>query len=263
MRGHLFEATAFALSLCGFPTSSLPATVKVNPQQDATIFQNNANNSLGGGQALFAGTNSNTSPRRTLIQFDVASTIPAGSIVTDVELTVTLGAFAATSGAPPVSIDVHRVLAGWGEGSTGNGTGLSGVGQGFPASPGDATWSSPFFGSNLWTNAGGDFEAMISGSQLVGATMLDVPYTWGSTPLMVADVQGWLDSPASNDGWILLGPEATLQTARIFYSREASEPDFSPRLVVTFTSVPEPGGLLLIGVGLICWYAGFAIRVHR
>ena len=212
---------------------------------------------------FFVGTNSNSSPRRTLIQFNVASTIPAGATVTDVELTLTLGASAATSGAPPASIELRRVLASWGEGSTGNGTGLSGVGQGFPASPGDATWSSPFFGSNLWTNAGGDFEAINSGSQLVGAATLDVPYTWGSTPQMVADVQGWLDTPASNEGWILLGPEVTPQTARIFYSREASNPDFSPRLVVTFTSVPEPGGLLLIGVGLICWNGGFAIRVYR
>ena len=33
-------------------------------------------------------------------------------------------------------------------------------------------------------------------------------YTWSSAQ-MVADVQGWLDNPASNFGWLMLGDEST------------------------------------------------------
>jgi hypothetical protein len=253
---HSLHLALLATIAMAWPSLASANTVTIGPSQDTTIFQNNVNNSLGGAPGLYAGTNSNTnpfSPRRALIQFDVASAIPAGSTINSVQLTLTYGFFAGPpgAGATLMNIDLHRVTASWGEGTVTGGIGLTGIGQGFAAAPGDATWSSRFFGSQSWTNPGGDFVGTISASQLVGSATMDVPFTWGSTAQMVADVQGWLDTPSSNHGWILRGPEEAVQTGRIFYSREATNPAFRPTLTITYTPVPEPSAIALAAVAIV------------
>ena len=49
---------------------------------------------------------------------------------------------------------------------------------------------------------------------------------------MVADVQGWIDNPGSNNGWMVIGDEVNPTTARRFDSSEGGSP---PQLVVDFT----------------------------
>ncbi|MCL4211824.1 MAG: hypothetical protein KJZ68_14310, partial [Phycisphaerales bacterium] len=61
------------------------------------------------------------------------------------------------------------------------------------------------------------------------------PYTWGSTSGMVGDVQGWLDNPAANFGWVLIGNEAVSVTAKRFDSRENPVPENRPVLIVDYT----------------------------
>jgi hypothetical protein len=78
---------------------------------------------------------------------------------------------------------------------------------------------------------------------------------------MVADVQSWLDDPASNFGWLLLGDETTSLTARRFDTREAPNSALRPALEITFSgsAVPEPStySMLAVGslgiVGYLCW----------
>src|SRR5438105_5696276 len=41
---------------------------------------------------------------------------------------------------------------------------------------------------------------------------------------MVADVQLWLDNPASNFGWLVLGDESDIATAKRFDTRESASP---------------------------------------
>lgn len=109
------------------------------------------------------------------------------------------------------------------------------------------TWNDRFFGSNPatpWTTPGGDFVGTASASEVVNGTTIPSPYSWGSTAAMVADVQGWLDDPSTNFGWILKNEdEADATDFRAFLSREAA--DHNPQLVVTFTPVPEPSTIIL------------------
>ena len=226
-------------------------TITLDASRDATIYQNNPDNSNGAGSTMFAGDNGMGSPRRALVGFDVAGHVPTGATINSVELILTLQGVAGTD-ATPRTIELHSVLSNWGEGTTGAGMGGGGTGQGFPANPGDATWSQNSFGTSSWTNAGGDFSATASGSAVVSQS-LDTAYTWGSTAAMVSDVQHWLDSPGSNFGWLLLGDEAGTQTFRQFYTREESDPAFRPELVIDFTpaAVPEPGSVALLGVGAV------------
>ena len=53
---------------------------------------------------------------------------------------------------------------------------------------------------------------------------------------MVADVQSWLDNPASNFGWLVLGDETDHRTtAKRFDTRESASP---PMLTIQY--IPGP-----------------------
>jgi hypothetical protein len=199
--------------------------------RDATLF-NDAAGAIanGSGPVLIVGRAGGTSTapiRRGVVRFDIASAVPAGATINSVQLVL-----ANPSGnAGARTVELHRVLQDWGEGAS-NTTG----GQGAPAAPGDATWLHTFFPNALWTNPGGDFDAAISTQQIVDALGV---HTWPSTALAVSDVQGWLDQPASNFGWLLkLDVESVPQSTKVFGTREASDPGEHPTLVIDFDPPP-------------------------
>jgi hypothetical protein len=203
--------------------------------RDATLIEEPAGAlANGSGPGIFAGriNRSSESVRRALVAFDVASAVPPGSAVTAASLTLSLSS---TSGGPS-NVRLHRVLAGWGEGAS-----AASGGGGAPAGPGDATWIHAFFDRVFWTAPGGDFDPVPAASAVV-----DQPgaYAWGPEPAMTAAVQGWLDDPLSNHGWILIGDETSPQTVKRFDSRESGDPATRPALTVEFDRpcAPRPVG---------------------
>jgi hypothetical protein len=107
--------------------------------------------------------------------------------------------------------------------------------MGGEATVGDATWLHTFYPKSLWTNEGGDFQAAPSAS-------LSIPaqaglYTFAS-PELVADVQDWVTNPTSNFGWVLIGEEDVMQTARKFASREYEIEASRPELIIDFQVGP-------------------------
>jgi hypothetical protein len=241
-----------AVVLLLLPTSPRADTIMIFASQDNTIFQELPANSDGGGAALFVGETERSSARRGLIGFDITHNIPAGTIITSVQLSLFQEQVArGANGATP--IELHRLLDDWGEGTTGEGMPPARSGRGFPT-PADgttATWSHRFYDTVPWNNPGGDFVATASGSTMVGLTRQ--AYVWDSTPALVADVQGWLDDPAGNFGWLLMGLESTAGTARRFDSREAAISAVWPELTVTFSGapVPEPRTLVSLTLGVL------------
>jgi hypothetical protein len=139
-----------------------------------------------------------------------------------------------------VPVTLHRTLADWGEGGS---VAPGQQGAGGPAAPGDATWLHTFHDTQFWANPGGDFAAMVSSAQTVAD---DGFYTWPSTPELVADVQSWVDGPAGNFGWTLVGDESSGGTAKRFDTRDHVNPALRPSLRVQFTPVPEPSSLVLL-----------------
>jgi hypothetical protein len=233
-------------------TAARADTITIFASRDNTIFQDLPANSDGGGAALFVGETQTSSARRALIDFNIAANIPAGATITSVQFSL----FQEQVGRGDTSarpIQLHRLLDDWGEGTTGQGMPAARSGQGFrtPADGTTATWSHQFYNTVPWTNPGGDFVATASGTTMVGITR--GAYVWDSTPTMVADVQGWLDDPASNFGWLLMGLESTPGTARRFDSREAALSSVWPELTVTFSgaAVPEPGTLACLALGIL------------
>ncbi len=133
-----------------------------------------------------------------------------------------------------VQVSLLRALRDWGEGTSNAGTP---GGMGAPAAPGDATWVHTFYSTVFWSTPGGapgsDYTAGASATATVGDIV--GPYSWNSTPALLADVQSWLDSPASNFGWFVIGDESTPGTAKQFESRESTNPSNRPSLRISFT----------------------------
>src|SRR6266446_4232680 len=182
---------------CTAASSVNAAITNIFPSKDNTLYEFDpaeGDHSNGAGFHFFAGENGMGELRRGVLAFDIAATIPAGSTITAVSLTVNMS-------MTPVSslrtVELHKLLADWGEGTS---HAPMGEGDGAPATPNDATWRHRFFDSVFWTTQGGDFLAMVSASQSVGGVG---QYTWSSAQ-MVADVQSWLDNPANEFGWLVL-----------------------------------------------------------
>ena len=256
------------LSLLALLSSAAADSVTIAPVKDNTLIQNSAvdgqfSNGLGDltvGRTNQDGNGTATvSIRRGLEAFDLAGSVPAGATVTGVALTMR-----ETSGQNgDRTVELHRVLTDWGQG-----TSYQDGGQGAAATDGDATWLYTFYdaadpaSSPQWTSSGGDFSSTISGSALVfddlGGGQL---FTW-SSPQMVADVQGWLDNPAANFGWELLGDESAGKTVKRFNSIESTTaPDVPPALTITYV-LPEPSSLALVGLAALA-LAGFLLVRRR
>jgi hypothetical protein len=127
-------------------------------------------------------------------------------------------------------VNLHRLLADWGEGAS-----FATGGSGAAAQPDDATWLHTFYPAASWKSPGGDFAPALSAARMVGS---DGDWAWSSAEL-TADVRAWIAAPSTRFGWILLGDESTSGTARRFDSRESTTAAWRPRLIL-FYSLPTP-----------------------
>jgi hypothetical protein len=204
----------------------LAATVALNPVADAYIRQFDPDRTLGidyGSEpSLVAGALGSRAQfeiRRTFLRFDL-SAIPAGAVVSSATLQIT------TVMVPlsPVNstFDIRRVLQSWTEGGV--------------------SWNSRSGAGTPWQVPGatgsGDSISTPSSFVAVGSANF-AKYTFPSTAGLVADVQGWVNNPSSNFGWLLVSEdEVSGETARRFGSREnATHP---PVLTINY-SLPSLG----------------------
>lgn len=217
----------FIVALSLHITVKAQTTVVLNASADNTIYQNFPANSNALGENFFSGNNGSSSPRRALIKFNIAAAVPAGSVITAV--TLTLNCNISRSTADDVSL--YKITTDWGEGTSN--AAASGDGGGAAATINDATWPNNFFPASNWGTPGGDYTATASAATSIAGSGF---YTWSSTG-MAADVQNWLNNPATNLGWILLCNETTGATARRFASRENATVANRPTLTITYSAV--------------------------
>jgi len=206
------------IGLCAIgPSLAIAQLANINPIKDNTLYQyvpadGDLSNALG--FHFFTGKTGMGELRRGVLAFDIAGTIPPGSTILGVTLSMNMSRTPVSTAYP---IELHKLLADWGEG-TSQASGEEG--DGAPATPNDATWRHRFYDTIFWSAQGGDFSATVSASQSVSVVG---PYTWSSAQ-MVADVQGWLDTSVSNFGWLVLGDEKPILTAKRFDTRESANP---------------------------------------
>jgi hypothetical protein len=236
-RLQLFAGALVLSAPVFFSSHARGDVVTIGPSKDNTLYQSNDGSvfSNGAGVYFFVGRTQQGEFRRGLMQFDSAGAVPAGATITDVQLQVRMN----KTIADIVPVTLHRTTASWGEGNSD--AGIPGGGGG-TASNGDCSWDLRFVDPpQPWTTPGGDFVSTPSGSTLVGQAGF---YTWNSTPGLVADVQAWLDSPATNFGWLIKGVETgELPTAKRFVTRENTTVANRPQLTITYTAGPTCGDL--------------------
>ena len=232
LRTPLFLAVALG-GCASLAHAQGPQTVTLNPVQDTTIFEpNTLGDCNGSGIRAIYGTTLMNNTRRYLVRFDLAGSVPQGSVITNVTFTISvLGA--STQSTFNYTQHIHRLTNAWGEGASDAGT-PGGIPA--PAAPGDATWTETFFPNNTWNTPGGDFEATPSG---VFNNNSFGPVDFSSLGL-TADVQDWLNDPTSNFGWILKDSQELPGSAVLFSSREDIQfPNSLPSLLVEYM---PPGG---------------------
>jgi len=215
----------------GLESRLLLATAMLQPSKDNTLIEFPVGNSNGTGELFVGrvGDNQNNSLRRAVVAFDLDS-IPAGSTVTGVRLEMSVTRARGASS----SVSLQKLTADWGEGTS------TGGGRGSRATTNDATWTQRLLPNATWSTAGGDFVSTASATTPVSGA--NTTPNWSSAG-MVTDVQGWLDAPATNFGWILLGDESGGRTVKRFRSKLSSSNQ--PQLTVTFT---EPAVNLSIAI---------------
>lgn len=229
-----------ATSVLALVCSASPAApLQLRPAQDASLYAGTPDAQTladGSGPHLWLATTAEGLTRRALLRFDLAG-VPAGSVLRSARLVL----YQSRSRSDHV-VRVHRVLQAWGEGPANSGA----AGGGAPAAAGDVTWLNRLHPSQAWQQPGATHQAAASAQALVGPP--NQAYVFESAQL-TADVQAWLQQPASNHGWLLVGDEAQLQSAKRFESRENTSAANQPRLELDFEDgaqtaqgdVPVPG----------------------
>lgn len=237
-----------SLVICWLFVPVWAAQVTLIPVKDNTLYEpiaqdGFADRSDGAGPTMFTGkvkdadadpgTGTRPALRRAVLEFDIAGAIPSGATITSVQLTLFCDKVGQNAN---FNVSLHRASSEWGEGTSN--TGNSQQGRGEPPTPNDATWRHTFFSTQFWTAQGGDFVATASATRTVGPTG---SYTWGSTSGLVADVQTWLNTPSSNHGWVIVGTENQVQTAKRFATRENATTSNRPQLVVQYNPATTQG----------------------
>src|SRR3954463_16383628 len=145
----------FALMLMtafGFIAGSANAAIiNITPSKDNTLYEydpaeGDLSNALG--FHFFAGENALGEIRRGVLAFDIGGSIPAGSTITSVTLSLNMSR---TVLSDPRTIELHKLLADWGEGTS---MASGEEGDGAPATPNDATWRHRFFDTIFWMTEG-------------------------------------------------------------------------------------------------------------
>jgi spore coat protein A len=227
MHARLVVSSLVSICLTLVAGSAAAIVVTVAPSQDTSIFSEDGSLSNGAGDHLFAGRTKGTDGtdlRRGLLAFDVAGSVPAGSTINSVTLTL----FVSRERTGDETVSLHRVQAAWGEGTS---HAAEEEGRGATATTNDATWTHRLWPGTTWTSNGGDFVAGASASATVGNQ--NNYFSWSSAG-MAADVQSWLITPAGNFGWILIGNEVGTRVVKRFDSRENTIASQRPELEIDF-----------------------------
>jgi len=230
-------ALAALALLIAIPSAADVATLTAG--KDNTLFEDLTGSiSNGQGSGLIVGRTAGFEPpgvelvRRALLWFDVASAVAAPAIIDSAFLTINVTRTQEVAGT---AMNVHEVLADWGEGSSNAGDTRDG--DGAQAQTGDATWIHRSFNTTFWSTPGGNFDPTPSATRTVAGIGA---YTWPSSVELVADIQSWIDGVATNHGWMLIGDEVNAATTKRISSRESTTAANRPTLVIYYTPDMTP-----------------------
>jgi len=221
---------AITLGLFGLAPHGFGETANFSPIADSEIHRfTDPDTSYGINLSVVSGKLNNGETRRALFRFDISS-VPAQATVTSVTLRLRV-VMVPSGGGANSTFDLRRILKDWSETSV--------------------TWNNRVSPASPWESGGvsgsSDASAEASSSSSVSG---NGPYTFVSTPKLVADVQSWVANSGTNFGWLLISQdEVTAQTARHFGSRE--DADNAPLLTIDYTLPPPPASTNIVLTGAV------------
>ncbi len=237
-RRHLARKAILATATALLAARASAATVVLTPTKDNTLY-GPGDKSNGAGVDFFAGRSGHGDTLRGLVAFDLAA-IPVGATVDSASLTITINT---PNASHTNTVDLHRLLADWGQGLSSAGRGQGG---GALATTGDATWNFRFLNTpdSAWATSGGDFAGAVSAFDFITGSSGTAVF---SSAGLAADVQAWVNGTAGNFGWILVAEdEVTTGAAIRFSTREATTG--KPALTISYSvaAIPEPSTTALM-----------------
>jgi hypothetical protein len=252
---RILRLVGLASLLAVAPTGSQAAELFLGTSAVTGIMESYPSNNMGAVgwfpagaiQNVACGTITNPYPclNRGLIKFDLASYLPAGSVIKDVRMRIWVTV------QPPndetdynTLFNLHRLLVPWGEG-TGTNTALFPGQVGRPALAGESSWLMRQAPSNSWAVPGGaagvDYTNEASATVYVSmepGSQSDFPVL-GVSNLLIRDFQLWLDQPAQNFGLLLKAADENARwTAKRFMTPESGVDEY-PRVEITYIPPPE------------------------
>jgi hypothetical protein len=197
---------------CCHSGTAQTVSVTLTPTVDTCIYSGRDN--IQGNATIIAGTRLEGVKDRGLLRFDLTS-IP--EVATILSARVHLTVVRVPQAAADSDFSLFRMVTPWGE---------------------EATWSNAT--ANISWEAPGALEGtdyFPESSATRRISKLGV-YEFESTEKLIADVQNWLDDPASNRGWLLkTASEKVIETARHFGSSESGQP---PQLLIEYSMQAGP-----------------------
>jgi hypothetical protein len=217
-----WATTLFAVAVTSLAAYVSAATLTLPASHDTFIHEDYPNNNNGASDSLFVGDQrDNAGAMRALFRFDLPPRLAGRVTVTDATLGLTTRALGY---APTVagSISIWALSVPWNEGNGASADPqMPTIGQQCTAG---ATWNRSECATGTQWSGGSKAIGSISGIEAVPA----VP---GSRILfggqdVRADVQRWIDAPATNNGWWTYweGNFFDPRGAQRFYSSEAGSP---------------------------------------
>jgi len=217
------------------------ATQTLRASDDTFINQGNPGNNNGASLSIFTGTDGHGGLMRGLVRFAMPPGLQGRAVVTAVSLTMTVEALGDGTAGAAAAATLQALTQPWAQGNgLGDAPSAFTVGQPCGGPVSGATWNQPDCALPApWTTAGGAVAASSSGQASTSGVPIGGQVVWSSTlnAQMSQDVQGWIDTPASNHGWrIESSTEGVTAQAQRFFSTEAASA--APALAVTYDCRP-------------------------
>ncbi|OEC01259.1 hypothetical protein GY31_13200 [Lysinibacillus sphaericus] len=206
-----------------YPITIDPTIVRLQTSanmEDTTIRSAAPTQTGGNDFELGVGTAVGGNTVRSLLKFDL-SVVPSSTTIVSADLNLW---FSSTNNNSPISINLHNVTSPWEENQ--------------------ASWTyAKTIPYTTWKTAGGDFSTNTIGSvKNIGTpptNIADAMVNW-KVPLNV--VQGWINNPSTNYGFLLKGDNEATQIYKKFASSEQSTLNqYKPQLVVTYKTTARLG----------------------
>lgn len=206
-----------------YPITIDPTIVRLQTStdmEDTTLRSATPTQTGGNDFELGVGTAVGGNTVRSLLKFDLTS-VPSSTTILSADLNLW---FSSTNSSSPININLHKLTSAWEENQ--------------------ASWNyAKTIPYTTWKTVGGDFSNVNPSTvKDIGApptSLADAMVNW-NVPLDV--IQGWVNNPATNYGFLLKGENEKTQIYKKFASSEHSVLDkYKPQLVVTYKTTARLG----------------------